>query len=74
MVIHSSILGWRNPWIEEPGRLWSIGSQRVGHNCSDLACTHTHHKNVLCFFINVPGVKTQDGRFCLLGREGQKLK
>ena len=26
----SSILAWRIPWIEEPGRLWSTGSQRFG--------------------------------------------
>ena len=32
MAIHSSILAWRVPWTEEPGRLQSIGSQRVGHN------------------------------------------
>ena len=29
---HSSILAWRIPWIEEPGGLQSIGSQRVGHD------------------------------------------
>ena len=29
---NSSILAWRIPWIEEPGRLQSMGSQRVGHN------------------------------------------
>ena len=29
---HSSILAWRIPWIEEPGRLQSMGSQRVGHD------------------------------------------
>ena len=29
---HSSILAWRIPWTEEPGRLQSMGSQRVGHN------------------------------------------
>ena len=28
----SSILAWRIPWTEEPGGLWSAGSQRVGHN------------------------------------------
>ena len=28
---HSSILAWRNPWTEEPGRLQSVGSHRVGH-------------------------------------------
>ena len=32
MVTHSSILTREIPWREEPGRLQSIGSQRVGHN------------------------------------------
>ena len=32
MTIHSSILAWKSPWIEEPGSLQSVGSQRVGHN------------------------------------------
>ena len=32
MATHSSILAWEIPWTEEPGRLQSIGSQRVGHN------------------------------------------
>ena len=32
MVTHSSILAWRIPWTEEPGRLQSTGSQRVGHD------------------------------------------
>ena len=39
-AIHSSILAWRIPWTEEPDVLWSMGSQRVGHNCGDLARTH----------------------------------
>ena len=30
MVTHSSILAWRIPWTEEPGRLQSMGSQTVG--------------------------------------------
>ena len=29
---HSSILAWEIPWMEEPGGLQSMGSQRVGHN------------------------------------------
>ena len=29
---HSSTLAWRIPWMEEPGRLQSMGSLRVGHN------------------------------------------
>ena len=37
MGTHSSILAWRIPWTEEPGGLQSIGSHRVGHDCSDLA-------------------------------------
>ena len=37
MAIHSSILAWKIPWTGEPGGLQSIGSQRVGHDCSDLA-------------------------------------
>ena len=32
MATHSSILAWRIPWREEPGRLQSIESQRVRHN------------------------------------------
>ena len=32
MATHSSTLAWRIPWREEPGRLQSIGSQRVGHD------------------------------------------
>ena len=30
MATHSSILAWKTPWTEEPGRLQSMGSQRVG--------------------------------------------
>ena len=32
MATHSSILAWRIQWTEEPGRLQSMGSQKVGHN------------------------------------------
>ena len=32
METHSSILAWEIPWTEEPGGLWSMGSQRVGHD------------------------------------------
>ena len=32
MATHSSTLAWRIPWREEPGRLQSMGSQRVGHD------------------------------------------
>ena len=32
MATHSSILAWRTPWTQEPGRLQSIGSNRVAHD------------------------------------------
>ena len=32
MATHSNILAWRIPWTEEPGRLQSMGLQRVGHD------------------------------------------
>ena len=32
MATLSSILAWKTPWTEEPGRLQSMGSQRVRHN------------------------------------------
>ena len=32
MATHSSVLAWEIPWAEGPGRLQSIGSQRVRHN------------------------------------------
>ena len=34
MATHSSILAWKIPWTEEPGRLQSMGSQRVGYEQS----------------------------------------
>ena len=46
MVTHSSIPAWRILWTQEPGRLQFIGSQTVGHNCSDLA--YTKKQEVAC--------------------------
>ena len=40
MATHSSILAWRILWTEEPGRVQSTGSQKVGHDWSDLVHTH----------------------------------
>ena len=37
MAPHSSTLAWKIPWMEEPGRLQSMGSLRVGHDWSGLA-------------------------------------
>ena len=40
MATHSSILAWRIPWTEEPGRLQFIGPQKSWTQLKDLACTH----------------------------------
>ena len=37
MATHSSVLAWRIPGMGEPSGLPSMGSHRVGHDCSDLA-------------------------------------
>ena len=42
MANHSSILAWRIPWTEDPGRLQSMGSQRLGH---DWATSHSLPQN-----------------------------
>ena len=51
-VTHSSILAWGIPWTEEPGRLQSIGSQRVGH---DGANKHTRTHWYLLYTDTVTG-------------------
>ena len=40
MATHSSILAWRIPWTEEPGRIQLIGSQRVGHDWVTFSSSH----------------------------------
>ena len=48
MAPHSSTLAWKIPWTEEPGRLQSMGSHRVGHNwatsLSLVTSTHWRRK------------------------------
>ena len=48
MAAHSSILAWRIPLTEESGGLYSIGSQRVGHNWRDSAHIINMHSKNLC--------------------------
>ena len=49
MATHSSLLAGRIPWTEEPGGLQSNGSQRVGHDPSDLAHMHTQNTGRVYF-------------------------
>ena len=65
LATHSSILAWRIPRTEKPGRLQSVGSQRFGYDWSDLTCMHVPlvllinwksiklNKSVILFFVNV---------------------
>ena len=49
MATHSSILAWRIPWMEEPGRLQSMGSQRVGHDLVIEQKPHGDNKKISGF-------------------------
>ena len=44
VAAHSSVVAWRILWTGEPGGLHPTGSQRVGHDRSDLARRHPRHK------------------------------
>ena len=65
MATHSRIIAWIIPGTEEPGRLLSIGSQRVGHDLSDLACMHAMekelatHSSILAW--RIPGTEDPGG-------------
>ena len=51
MAAHSSIVAWKIPWTEEPGRLQSMESQRVRHNCAaslSLPFTFSPIEVVMC--------------------------
>ena len=50
MATHSSILAWRIPWTEEPGRLQSMGLQRIRH---DLATNTNTYIYAYCTWISV---------------------
>ena len=49
METYSSILAWKIPWTEEPGRLQSKGLQRVGYGCDFFFLTAVSSKNLLLF-------------------------
>ena len=68
MAPHSSTPAWKIPWMEEPGRLQSMGSLRVGHDLSNFTFTfHFHalekemaaHSGVLAW--RIPGMGEPGG-------------
>ena len=68
MAPHSSTLAWKIPWMEEPGRLQSMGSLRVGHYFTFTFHYHAleeemaTHSSVLAW--RIPG--TEEPRGCRL--------
>ena len=47
MAPHSSTLAWKLPWMEEPGRLQSMGWRRVGHDSATSLSLFTFHFHAL---------------------------
>ena len=69
MTMHSSMLAWRVPWPEEPGRLQSMGWQRIRHDSTTKTTLHTHtHTHTRILFshekdVNLPICDNMD-RLC----------
>ena len=49
MASHSSTLAWKIPWEEEPGKLQSMGFQRVAHDCAISLLRAGLRRGWLCF-------------------------
>ena len=47
MANHSSTLAWKIPWTEEPSRLQSVGSQRVGHDSAFTSLHFSVHRKAI---------------------------
>ena len=68
MATHSSVLAWRIPETEEPGRRPSMGSHRVGHNLSNLAAAAAARGSLMAQLVrNVPAMQETPVGF--LGQE-----
>ena len=55
MATHSSTLAWKIPWMEEPGGLQFMGSQRVGHDWATSLSFHFHPEKSLLISLQVSG-------------------
>ena len=60
---HSSILAWKILWVEKPGGLQSMGSQRVRHDCNDL---HQHQSSpaIATGLSDSPGWELRERSLC----------
>ena len=69
---HSSILAWRIPWTEEPGRLQSMGSQRVRYDWDNSAPMHTHVHTYLFEQLNKHNIYPQSiTKWCFMLQKGR---
>ena len=73
MASYSSILAWRIPWTEEPGRLHFIGLQSIRLDLKQLACIHcsrnwVNPKEIKCLFSIVRGgMPREQDNVCHMG-------
>ena len=72
MASHSRTIAWKIPWTEEPGRLQSTGSQRVGHDwatsLSDIRVASSAYLRLLVFLlaILIPACASSSTTFCMM--------
>ena len=67
MATHPSILAWRIPWTEEPGGLWSTGSQRVGHDLATKQQQQQARNGLQWFSKNSPADSKAQLRLIMTG-------
>ena len=67
MATHPSILAWRIPWTEEPGGLWSMGPQRVGHDLATKQQQQQARNGLQWFFKNSPADSKAQLRLIMTG-------
>ena len=71
MATHSSILAWKSPWMAEPGRLLSMGSQRVKHDLTTKLPPYNAWKlfglSDLGYFIYKIGENNTFTSLCIIG-------
>ena len=71
MATHSSILVWRILWTEEPGRLQSMGSQRVGHNWATLTPSFPKGTSLSCVLMKTWACLWRQGPLITVHPHGQ---
>ena len=78
MAAHSSILAWGIPETEEPDGLLSVGSPRIGHDWSDLACRHALEKEMTTYSSilawRIPGPEVPGGLPSMGSQSWKRLK